>query len=73
MNKIIDLIVPDMHCDSCPKLIKMALLDINGVIEVSASLEAKTVNVNFDSNLTSTDEIIKAIKEIGYTASLKQI
>ena len=60
-----------MHCDSCPKLIKVTLLEISGVIDVSASLESKTVIVDFDPQKTSVSALINSIKEIGYTASIK--
>lgn len=70
-NQNITLNVPDMHCDSCPKLIKISLLEIDGVDEASASLDTKTVVVNFDPQKTSTVSLINSIHEIGYTASLK--
>jgi copper chaperone CopZ len=70
-NQNVTINVPDMHCDSCPKLIKISLLEIDGVVEVSASLDSKTVIVNFDPQKTSTDVLINSIHEIGYTASLK--
>lgn len=70
-NQNITLSVPDMHCESCPKLIKITLLEIDGVIEVSTSLETKKVVVSFDPQKISTSAIIDSIKEIGYTASLK--
>ncbi|MDP4009942.1 MAG: cation transporter [Candidatus Shapirobacteria bacterium] len=63
--------IPDMHCPSCPKLIKLTLLDIDGVNEVEASLDTKKVVVNFDSQKTSVVSLINSIKETGYTASLK--
>jgi copper chaperone CopZ len=63
--------IPDMHCPSCPKLIKLSLLDIDGVNEVKTSLDAKTVVVNFDSQKTSITSLINSIQEAGYTASLK--
>lgn len=66
----ITLSVPDMHCESCPKLIKITLLEIDGVIEASASLDSKTVVVSFDPQKTSVDALINSIHEIGYTASL---
>ena len=71
MSQTITLQVNDMHCDSCPKLIKMSLSDINGVDSVDASLENKTVKVFFNPSKTSPPLLIKAIEEIGYTASLK--
>lgn len=69
-NQVITLNVPDMHCDSCPKLIKITLLEIDGVEEVSASLGSKTVVVNFNPQKTSLNSLINSIREIGYTASL---
>ncbi|MFA5828444.1 MAG: heavy-metal-associated domain-containing protein [Candidatus Shapirobacteria bacterium] len=71
INENITLSVPDMHCDSCPKLIKITLMEMEGVEEVSASLDSKTVVVSFDPRKTSTEALISSIKEIGYTASLK--
>lgn len=70
-NQNITLSVPDMHCDSCPKLVKITLLEIDGVVEVSASLETKTVIINFDPQKTSIPTLINSIKEIGYIASIK--
>ena len=70
-NQNITLNIPDMHCESCPKLIKITLLEIDGVIEVSASLETQAVVVSFDPQKTSTSMIIDSIKEIGYTANVK--
>jgi copper chaperone CopZ len=67
----ITLRVPDMHCDSCPKLIKISLLEIDGVTSVSASLDNKDVAIDFDPQKTSIDTLINSIHEIGYTASLK--
>ena len=66
------LIVPDMHCESCPKLIQMDLADVDGVINVTASHESKKVLVYFDSEKVSIDKIISTIKESGYTASLSK-
>lgn len=70
-TQTVTLNVPDMHCDSCPKLIKITLLEIDGVVEVSASLESKTITVNFDPQKTSVSALIDSIKEIGYNASIK--
>lgn len=67
----ITLNVPDMHCDSCPKLIKITLLEIDGVAKASASLDTKTVIVDFDPQKTSTASLISSLREIGYTASLQ--
>lgn len=70
-NKNITLNIPDMHCESCPKLIKITLLEIDGVTEVSTSLSSKTVVVSFNPKKTSIESLINSINEIGYIASLK--
>lgn len=70
-NQNITFSIPDMHCPSCPKLIKLTLSELDGVAQVNASLETKTVAVDFDSEKISTSVLINSITEIGYTASLK--
>jgi copper chaperone CopZ len=67
-NQSIILSVPEMHCASCPKLIKVTLSELDGVVDVSASLDTKTVTVEFDPSLTSPKLLIDAIEEVGYTA-----
>ncbi len=59
-----------MHCPSCPKLIQMDLEDTNGVISVDANLETKLVTVEFDSDKLNSEDLIKIIKNSGYTAQL---
>lgn len=66
----ITLSVPDMHCESCPKVISMDLEEQLGVVSVSASLQDKQVKVEFDPSKISTQKIINTIKESGYTAKL---
>ena len=58
-----------MHCSSCPKLIQITLSEISGVISATASLDTKQATVDYDSDLVSSDQLIKAIAEIGYTAT----
>jgi Cu+-exporting ATPase len=61
-------VVNDMHCPSCPKLITLNLKDKKGVSSVEANLEKKQVVVEYDPHLVTVEEIIKNIKESGYTA-----
>lgn len=62
------LSIPDMHCASCPKLVKITLSEIPGVISISASLETKQAIVDYDGDKANTEQFIKAIDEIGYKA-----
>jgi copper chaperone CopZ len=68
MIKFITFKVNDMHCESCPKLIKMDLDEAVGVVSVKAILETKTVVVEYNDALTDIDKLIEVIKNSGYTA-----
>lgn len=57
-----------MHCESCPKLIKMELEETPGVVGVDTSLETKTVAVEYDSTITDVNKLGEVIKNSGYTA-----
>lgn len=70
-DKKIVLSVTDMHCPSCPKLIIMDLMDVKGVSKAEASLENKTVTVEFDPEIVDSQLIIKTIKESGYSAKIQ--
>lgn len=70
-TKQIRFSVPDMHCESCPKLITLTLKDIAGVKNVLASLKDKTVEVSY-SDKVSPELLINAIEESGYKASIKK-
>ena len=67
----ITLNVANMHCPSCPKLIIMDLEDKEGILKAEASLEAKTVTVEFDPKKINTELIIKTIEDTGYQATLR--
>ncbi len=61
------LSVPDMHCESCPKLITMNLKGLKGVKSVNASLSTKIVIVEHSSKLEESD-LIANVKDSGYEA-----
>jgi len=61
--------VEDMHCESCPKLIKMDLEETPGVMAVNATLATKTVTVEYDEVMTNVDKLVEVIKNSGYTAA----
>ena len=63
--------VDDMHCDSCPKLIKMDLEDRPGVTNVDASLDTKLVSVVYDPAQSSVTDLVNIIKSSGYTAIIQ--
>ena len=67
-NKFTTFKVDDMHCESCPKLIKMDLEEAKGVVSVRTALETKTVVIEYDDSLTNIDKLIEVIRNSGYTA-----
>lgn len=66
--KNIRLKVNGMNCQSCGTFIREALEGIEGVFNASANLKKKRVDVLFNDDKTSTEEIRKAIENIGYKA-----
>jgi len=68
----IELKIQGMHCNSCVKLIEMNLSDVKGVKKTSISLAEKKAIVEFDESKTSPHEIIKAINQSGYIASIQK-
>ena len=54
------------NCDMCKNLIETTVKSEEGVKTVRWNMLSKTMKVKFNPNLTSTDEIQKAIAGIGY-------
>ncbi len=61
------LYVEGMHCKSCEMIVKDVLEEIG--VESKVSHENGTVEVTFDDEKVSLDEIKKAIKGEGYEVS----
>ncbi len=61
-----NLKVHGMHCSSCEVLVKEALTDLNGVLNVKVSAAKGEVVIDFDEEKTSLEEVKKTIKNEGY-------
>ena len=55
-----------MDCESCASLIAMDLEDA-GVDKASCSWASETLEVDFDKDKISEDDIIKIVKKAGYS------
>jgi copper chaperone len=66
----IDLNTGGMHCGSCSMLIQMTVEDLPGISLAKADYGSGRTHVEFDPAEVSTEEIIAAIVEAGYTAEL---
>lgn len=64
--------VPDMNCPTCPIAVRRALNNVDGVLQAEASLDTKQALVVFDLSLTTTDALIAAIENAGFSAYLKE-
>lgn len=60
--------VEGMACVACAARVKKTLKAIAGVDDVEVHLGERNARVRFDSRRISTDRLVAAIKELGYSA-----
>ncbi len=68
MEKI-ELKIDGMHCGSCAVGIQMLTTQMDGVSSANVDYEGKKGVFEFDPAKTSKGAIVKAIAELGYSAS----
>lgn len=68
MNTV-TLSVPDISCGHCKNSIEGAVGGLEGIDKVEVAIEAKTVDLSFDSAAVSLDTIIETIEEQGYAVA----
>ncbi len=69
MTKIL-LSIPDIHCNSCEKLIHASVDNEPGIISVSVFVEKKETEVTYDEKKIHKNDIMKLISEwTGYTVT----
>lgn len=61
--------VTGMSCAACSAHVEKAVKQLNGAKNVQVNLLTGSMEVNFDENLLSDDDIIKAVINAGYGAS----
>ena len=62
-----------MHCQSCEILVKEELGELPGVSEVTVDHTTGEGSLSLDESLSSQDDIIAAIKNAGYTATIEAV
>jgi len=67
--RTVTLDVKGMYCTVCPLTVKTALKKVSGVLDASASFEAKTATVTYDDAKTSVDQLIKATAGAGFPSA----
>jgi copper chaperone len=66
-NQMITIMVEGMSCQHCKNSIESAVGQLNGVTRVTAHPDKAIVEVDFQGEQVSVDDIAKAIEEIGFT------
>jgi len=61
--------IEGMHCGSCAVGIQMLTAHMDGVKSVEVSYDEKKGIFEFDPAKVTKEQIVKAIAELGYTAS----
>jgi copper chaperone len=61
--------VPEMSCGHCKAAVESELNGRFGVESSKADLEKGTVAVRYDEGKVSTEQLIEAIEEAGYTVA----
>lgn len=59
--------IDDMHCAGCVSKITGTLGTVDGVIDISASLEKKKVIIKFDDKRVNKEKIKKVISDNGFS------
>lgn len=64
--------VTGMTCSACSSRVEKCVRTLDGMSEVTVNLLTNSMQVEFDDTKLSTDEIISAVTQAGYGASVKQ-
>ncbi|MCM2257577.1 MAG: heavy-metal-associated domain-containing protein [Vicinamibacteria bacterium] len=66
--KVVQIPVEGMSCAACVARVKKTLAAIGGVAAVDVSLVERRARVRFDPSRLSPDQLVAAIKGLGYRA-----
>ncbi len=59
--------ITDMHCSSCPMRLEGIEDMLPGIHRIRGSYQKQTLDVEFDEAVVSEEQILGAIKKLGYT------
>lgn len=62
--------IDGMHCGSCALLVDDTLEDLPGVITTHTTVKAGRSKVELDTTVTTPEEVLNAVTQLGYRASL---
>lgn len=64
--------VNGMTCSACSARVQKAVTSVVGVYEANVNLLSNTMEVSYDNSIVNSDEIIAAVTQAGYGASVYQ-
>ncbi len=59
--------ITDMHCSSCPMRLEGIEDMLPGIHNIHASYQKQNLEMEFDEKLVNEQQILDAIKKLGYT------
>lgn len=62
----VTLQVQGMSCNHCKQSVTDALSNLNGVSSVNVDLETGKVDVTYDENIVTLDQMREAVEDQGY-------
>lgn len=65
----VTLTAPDISCEHCVATVQETVSALEGVSQVQASEETQRIDIAFDPQRVSLDQIRKALGEAGYPAT----
>lgn len=65
--------VTGMTCSACSSRVEKCVSKLEGAQEVSVNLLTNSMQVEFDDSKLTANDIISAVTQAGYGASIKQI
>lgn len=69
METSVELKVDGMTCDACARSVSRKLSSVEGVSSASVNLVSGKATVRRDDSRASVDDLIAALKQIGYHAA----
>ena len=63
------LVIIGMHCSSCAAIIERQLKKVTGVSEAKVNFASEKASVVYNSGVTKTEDLIKAVEKSGYKAA----
>ena len=68
--KTIQLNITGMHCNGCVNSVTRVLAELQGVQQVTVSLEKASAEIQFEESQIQPAQLIDAIEDAGFDASL---